>query len=1469
MEKYKRIFPFRKFSKGRKLKNGMSILLAVALLFNTLPSYRLTAAASEEGTAGLYEQHTAGCGLVPATEDGDVSADYQEASWDGTVIYTNKTADNCTPVAGSTEAVTWDTGWYVVTGTVTIEKPITVSGDVNLILADGCTLNAEQGIVVTENNSLTIYAQASGTGTLNAIGVLNYNTSTCSVSAGIGGSAENPNSGTVTIHGGVINATGGGDSTSVSAAGIGGGVPQLGNGGNSGTIKIYGGTITANNGSGITTGAGIGGGAGNLAGGAGSNIIIYGGNVTAKSNGTMISGAGIGGGAGNSTGGAGSNITIYGGNVTATSNDNTTIGGAGIGGGGAVASDGGTGSNIKICGGSVTATGSLMGAGIGGGGGNDGYTSGAGTDIAISSGEVTAVGGNYAAGIGGGGGYSFTGSFSSKNITGGTGTNISITGGIVDAKGGVGNSSGQYTGDPIGNGGNASGTTDVTKTAGIIFEDGAGKVYGTVTLDETYTVPDGYSLTILAGASLSGRGTLSGGGTFKTENVTADMISGTEGLVYTGTDYTDRIKLEGNVTICGVEFTADTESWTMSIEPEEVKEAGNYTITLEKEGSTLITKTFTVAECPHTGLTYQPMAGGKHGGICTICGTEVSEEHTWEEGVCSVCNSKAEAQVEIGSATTYYGTIKDAWNAAKGHTATVTLLADATTGTELEVESGSNITFEGGDKALTSHWGAIFLIRGGTLTIKSGTFSTTSEGQASVYVNSVGGELFVNDGTFEGSFGIHLDGGKATLNGGTFIGSDNTILIPPSDKLSDLLKNYGDTDPNVIHYAFFDEDNTPVTSGLDGCFLLGGTYTVQECNHIGEGICEYQQIDTATHKITCFACGFTGTMECTYDDNNKSVSNGDGTHTLTCAGCGSTKTEDCSGGTASYTEKAICATCGGTYGDVLKDAGAPTGEISISTSKWNSFLNTISFGLFFKKTEQVTITAQDQESGVASVSYYISDSELSEEGVKALTTEWTAVNVATVTFGISEDVSCVVYAKITDNQGNVTYISSDGMVFDGTLPSITGVTDRETYCTPQTVMVTDDNLASVIVNEKEETLPDGEKTLSFTLDTASGTQTIKATDKAGNITTVTVYMEHRYGTEWKSDSESHWHECVCGDKSDTAAHTEDNGSVTKPATETEAGIMTYRCSVCGYEMRTAEIKGRVIVRYVDESENEIETSIILTGIVGEDYETAEANIAGYTLKTSPTNAKGKYTEADITVTYVYQKNDITEKTGKVIVRYVDESDNEIKVSTTLTGIVGEDYETAEADIEGYTLKTSPENAKGKYTEADITVTYVYQKNQVTEKTGRIIVRYVDESDKEIRASNTLTGIVGADYETAEADIEGYTLKTSPANAKGKYTEEDITVTFVYSKNTTSEYEKVSITSFKMSKASNSITTGQTVRMTAKATGGSGELKYQFVVKLGNGKNQTVRKYSSDNSCQWIPTQSGKYTLYVYVKDSST
>ena len=497
---------------------------------------------------------------APVPAEGEVSADYRKAEWNGsTVTYSSEIADSCTPVENSAKAVTWDAEWYVVNSTVTISEPITVEGNVSLILADGYTLHADKGIVVPENNSLTIYAQAEGTGALYAKGVFDDDDYTAS--AGIGGSATAVNSGDIAIHGGSIYATGGGKDRYHGAAGIGGGVPYSGDGGNSGTIEIYGGTVTADSGKGNNTSAGIGGG-------------------TASSGGK---------------GGDGSNITIYGGTVTATSRgrDNS---GAGIGGGAGDLGNGGAGSNIEIHGGAVTATGGAKGAGIGGGAGSGEKASGSGSDITISGGVVTAVGGQYAAGIGGGGGFSNTFIGTTQNYPGGTGTGIEITGGIVDAKGGAGNSSGEYKGNPIGNGGNVNGdAADVDKADCIIFENGEGRVYGAVNLTETYAVPAGYSLTISSGAELEGTGTLTGGGKFWIEDITEDMISVPEGWHYTSDNMAAEIEAEVSlkeaVEICGKTFHVKTEGWELSVAKVTDLE---YTVTYAHTDKTPVTKTVTL-----------------------------------------------------------------------------------------------------------------------------------------------------------------------------------------------------------------------------------------------------------------------------------------------------------------------------------------------------------------------------------------------------------------------------------------------------------------------------------------------------------------------------------------------------------------------------------------------------------------------------------------------------------------------------------------------------------------------------------------------------------------------------------------------------------------------------------------------------------------------------------------------------------
>ena len=73
------------------------------------------------------------------------------------------------------------------------------------------------------------------------------------------------------------------------------------------------------------------------------------------------------------------------------------------------------------------------------------------------------------------------------------------------------------------------------------------------------------------------------------------------------------------------------------------------------------------------------------------------------------------------------------------------------------------------------------------------------------------------------------------------------------------------------------------------------------------------------------------------------------------------------------------------------------------------------------------------------------------------------------------------------------------------------------------------------------------------------------------IPAITPEHTHSYGTEWNSDSTSHWHECSCGEKTDTAQHISNGGVVTVQPTAYTTGVMVYSCSVCGHIIRTETI----------------------------------------------------------------------------------------------------------------------------------------------------------------------------------------------------------------------------------------------------------------------------------------------------------
>ena len=285
------------------------------------------------------------------------------------------------------------------------------------------------------------------------------------------------------------------------------------------------------------------------------------------------------------------------------------------------------------------------------------------------------------------------------------------------------------------------------------------------------------------------------------------------------------------------------------------------------------------------------------------------------------------------------------------------------------------------------------------------------------------------------------------------------------------------------------------------------------------------------------------------------IHNDDDTHTRYCtADCSGFETENCNGTGATYFKRAICSGCGSEYGDLISDITAPTGEIKVADNKWDSLLNGITFKTFYKESQTVTITATDDsyshegytDDKRVKIQYYISNED------KALTlSELDNIEFTDYTggFDISSFNKYVIYAKFTDHAGNVTYISTDGMLIKDIKPEITGIEDGKTYCEKAVFTVSDEYLDAVsdvvtdedgkIISETLLTAIDGVYTLE------AGNHKITLADKAGNTTVINVTVDKE--------------------------HTISDWIIDKEATVYETGKRHKECTVCGNVMVTEDI----------------------------------------------------------------------------------------------------------------------------------------------------------------------------------------------------------------------------------------------------------------------------------------------------------
>ncbi len=283
---------------------------------------------------------------------------------------------------------------------------------------------------------------------------------------------------------------------------------------------------------------------------------------------------------------------------------------------------------------------------------------------------------------------------------------------------------------------------------------------------------------------------------------------------------------------------------------------------------------------------------------------------------------------------------------------------------------------------------------------------------------------------------------------------------------------------------------------LSGDSVTVGNYTLTQPSGITANIVEYVATgdEYSVNSNDWINKDFVITAKAGYALSLTDTANGEWSNTLSAAG------ETGKGRLTFYVKNTATGVISAAVTENYKiDKTAPTGEVKLNErTAFQKFINTITFGLFFKDDVNVKLTAKDEASGVKSVMYFKSDRILTDEEVRAIT-DWT--DNSDFDIEAKDMDKFVIYVRIEDNAGNVTLIGSDGATFDTTAPEIVGVENDKTYYVTKKITIDDENLASVTLNG--ETVED-----VFTLvGDKDATYVIRTEDKAGNVTEYTVYMK--------------------------------------------------------------------------------------------------------------------------------------------------------------------------------------------------------------------------------------------------------------------------------------------------------------------------------------------------------------------------
>lgn len=678
--------------------------------------------------------------------------------------------------------------------------------------------------------------------------------------------------------------------------------------------------------------------------------------------------------------------------ITSSTNGSLTANGgssaAGIGGG-----RNGSASNITISGGIVTANG-IGGAGIGGG------SDGSGSNITISGGTVNANGGDsYGAGIGGG--------------NNGGASNITISGGTVNASGGL------YGGAGIGGGwdGNASNITISSGTVTATGSGGAGIGGGNNGSGSDISISGGIVTAIGDGAGI-------GGGYYDgTENNYGNNISISGGTVTATGGVGGGAGIGGgpqgsanSIYISGGTVTANGGSSNAAgigsgrggsasdirISDGSVK-ASSISITPTNDGTNNVylcaipglsgVNSVTVGSDTYTRNGDHPEGDG------TFYLYLIDRNHAiTANGI----NYYAIWDSDSSTFKVYTQNTNASFSATGEDSGT---LSNVDTSMQYSVDNGANwIDITGDMMEITGVTAAngVQVKRPGSGLIPASEVQTINVTQpAQPTVSGVGCTTAKQDDGQIINVNNSMEYRQSGSSGWTAI--EDTVVKGLAPGIYEVRIKANGT--QLASFA------ATITIDSHTCVAQGG-WQSDETSHWKLCTCE-EKVDVASHTWNngvCTVCGYV----CQHK-----------------------------GGEASYFARAVCDICGSEYGDLAVDGTVPTGEIKVSGNTWDSLQGTTDRKLYFDGAQQVEIVASDDsyshkgftdDKGVK-IEYYLHtvDTALTEDELNAV--DFTAYDGS---FSIEPDNSYVIYAKITDHAGNVTYISSDTIVLDGTAP--TGLT---------------------------------------------------------------------------------------------------------------------------------------------------------------------------------------------------------------------------------------------------------------------------------------------------------------------------------------------------------------------------------------------------------------------------------------------